>query len=386
MSGAKNSLRAALWAGVVIALCCVLGPVDNLAQAQDDDPLEGLGDVGGAPTPPTSKKARSERSKKPSKPGKKKKAPTSKRARAAEAARKKKEAEPVPEVPVAAPEKDDNEDLDQALDEPKPAPDTTSDTDRDTANVTEPAAEQSSDAESADGAEPAAATDADDGPSVAITPFAGAGFTTRSYRRPVPFGAQSLDASAVPALEAGLGVTVWPARDFSLVFSLIYQTAIGFTVTERPALALENKVAARSERVALDVAPRWRFGAIRLAIPIGATLRTLWPEIHHSLTPGYSLLGPHARVDLSATIARILTVHITPEVHWITQIDELLLKTGVNSQGVALGGDVAVLLQLSSVWGVGVNYRESHALITTTRGFTFTDVERYMTLRLSGTF
>lgn len=224
------------------------------------------------------------------------------------------------------------------------------------------------------------------GPSIAIAPFAGAGIATRSYQRPVSFGTQRLDAAAVPGVEVGLQVTAWPSADFSLVFSLVYQSALWFTVTERPLFALPNQVSARSERIALDLAPSWRFGVFRLTIPVGVTVRSLWPEVHTLMTAGYSLIGPHARLDLALQISSALRLRIAPELHWITGIDEALVDSGVSSQGIALGGEASVDLQLSSVWGLGIHYRESHAVIGTTRDSQFTDIERYLTLRLTGTF
>lgn len=233
-------------------------------------------------------------------------------------------------------------------------------------------------------AEPAA--EPDSGPSVLIRPYAGIGIAMRSFQRPIDGGVQKLNASAVPGVEVGLRVVAWPAASFSLGFHLSYQTALGFTVTESPSFAMKNHVHARSEHAALDIAPTWRAGALRLGVPLGVSIRTLWPEAHMLQTPGYSLIGPHARIELGIQAGDRLSIRIAPELQWITMIDEALRETGVNAQGVALGGEAQVDFALADHWQVGLSYRESHALIGSASGKTFQDVERYLTLRGTGSF
>jgi hypothetical protein len=234
--------------------------------------------------------------------------------------------------------------------------------------------------------EPVSEVDHSDGPSVVIQPLVGFGISTRSFHRPVMAGEQAMTSSVVPAAEVGLYVLAWPEAKISLAISLVYQSALGFTVSERPPLALMNEVRGRSERVSLDIGPGLRLGMVRVTVPIGATVRTLWPEVHTLMTPGYSLVGPHARIDVSLPLAGPVSLSFGPEVQWIVAIDQLLRESGVNSQGVALGVDVNLSVAVGSHFGLGVHYRESHASISTTRSFTFTDVERYLTLRGTGSF
>ena len=230
------------------------------------------------------------------------------------------------------------------------------------------------------------ASEAPTGPGVSVQPYAGIGMAMRSFSRPTSLGLQKLAASAVPGAEVGLTVVAWPEEPFSLGFNLAYQTALGFTVTESPPFALQNHVRARSERVALDIAPTWHFGALNVGVAIGASARVLWPEAHLLMTPGYSLIGPHARLELTARFNERLTVRIAPEGQWIVLIDQDLKATGVSSQGMAVGGEAAVNITVSDHIQVGVNYRESHALISTNRNTQFQDVERYLTLRGTGSF
>lgn len=226
------------------------------------------------------------------------------------------------------------------------------------------------------------------GPSVLIQPYAGAGITTRSVRMPDATGGElRVMPGVAPAAEVGLRVVAWPSADFSLVVALAYQSALFYAITEHPPLALDKEVRARSERVALDLAPTWLLGPIRVGVPFGVTIRTLWPEVHTSQTPGYSLVGPHVALDLSFPLAETITLRLRPELHYIMLIDQQLRGVGVSSEGVALGGDAGVDVRLSQAWAIGVNYRESHALISTNRpDITFHDAERYVTVRATGSF
>ncbi|MET0388370.1 MAG: hypothetical protein ABW321_20530 [Polyangiales bacterium] len=282
--------------------------------------------------------------------------------------------EPVKPAPAPAPPPPRAPEPEPAVAEPEPTP-----------SAEETPAEGEAVAEEAPPVETPPAQD-QVGPTIIVQPYAGVGIATRSFKRPVSTGSQSLAATVTPAAEVGLGVVLWPERSFSLSILLAYQSALGFTVTERPPFAYPNEVGARSERVSLDIGPGWKLGPARLSIPIGASMRTLWPEIHTSLTPGYSLIGPHARIELAVLLGGRVSLRISPEAQWIAHIDQSLRATGVSSQGVALGGDVSAGVVLSKAFSVGLNYRQSHALITTNRGFTFSDVERYFTVRIVGTF
>jgi hypothetical protein len=230
---------------------------------------------------------------------------------------------------------------------------------------------------------------AEHGPRVLIRPYAGVGITQRTFQRPgMPSGIQKLASSAVPAVEVGLDVIAWPQDAFSLAFALHYRSAIGLTVQEAPPFALANETKVRSEQIELSVAPGWQLAgpALRLAIPLGAIARTFWPNVHTLMTPGYSLIGPFARAELTVQLAERVWLRLGPEVQWITLIDKALRDTGLNSQGVALGGEASLTVELSTVWALGLAYQESHAIVNTMRGVTFEDVERYATIRVSGAF
>lgn len=250
-----------------------------------------------------------------------------------------------------------------------------------------PAAGEGADAEPA----PENASEAASGPSVVIDAYAGFGIATRSLHMPATMmkGVLSIAPGVTPAAEVGLRVTSHPNAPFSYYVHLVYQSALGFSVTEHPPLALPKEVRARSERVALEFAPRWHLASSNLdiAIPLGATVRTLWAEVHTSQTPSFSLVGPHVRFEAVLSVTDMLSLRLSPELHYIIMIDQDLLNAGVGSSGPAIGGDVGADVRLSQMWSLGLNYRESHALLPASRGdIAFRDVERYLTLRATGSF
>jgi hypothetical protein len=258
--------------------------------------------------------------------------------------------------------------------------------------------ETASDESGGDGGDEASAEELPEGEQgafpdeVRFQAFAGAGIGTRSFRRPVRgMGVQRFDETRFPALDIGLRVTAWPTASFSLEFLLRYQTSIGMHIEQQPSFAFENDIAARSSRTELSVAPEFRLGdtpsSVALLFPIGFAMRTLWPEVHTLPIPGYTLAGPQARAELAIPFLDIVTLRFGPEVQWIVMIDKSLQDDRVGYQGVALGGEALLQVQITTLLGVELVYRESHALVpTTVGGETFYDVERFFTARVSGTW
>jgi hypothetical protein len=224
---------------------------------------------------------------------------------------------------------------------------------------------------------------------VRVQVLAGGGIGTRAMRRPTLYGAQRLDASLFAALDIGVRVSVWPERAFALGVGLRYQTSIGWTVRDDPAFALATSVDVRAERVELAAGPTLRFGesprSVALAIPIGFSVRTLWPDVHDLPVVGYSLLGPFARAELCLSLGDALALRVGPEVQWIVAVDQVVREQGAGPQGYALGGELVVQAPLGRKLALELTYRESHAFVPGQRGrVQLTDVERFATARLSG--
>lgn len=229
---------------------------------------------------------------------------------------------------------------------------------------------------------------ADSSRSLLVRPFAGVGVTSRSFDRPTADASQVFASAFVPAVETGLYVSVWPDSTRSLGVLLQYRTSLGLVVTEPSPFAVRNRLSVRSEQIELSIIPSVRLGESlgdpRLGLALGGCARTFWPSEHTLMTPGYTLLGPHTRIELIVPAFQRWTVRIAPEAQWIVAMDAALRRSGVAPQGVALGGEASLALALTPTWSAGLHYRESHAIASATTGRAFEDIERYLTLRVEG--
>ena len=249
-----------------------------------------------------------------------------------------------------------------------------------------------SDSETASDAEAEPASDSEPGSdanAAIVQAFLGGGIGTRSFLRPTLLGAQRLEDALFPAVDVGLTLQLWPADSFSLGLRVGYQSSLGLDIQEQPLFALPMEISARAERVEFSLAPTFRLGdeqdSIALGFPIGFGMRTFWPEVNEFRTPGYSLAGPQLRVELIVPFSDTVRLRIGPELLWAVALDQTLQDQGVESQAIALGGEVALSLRLGAVIGFELCYRESHGFASTTRtSAAFEDVERFATLRLLG--
>jgi hypothetical protein len=226
-------------------------------------------------------------------------------------------------------------------------------------------------------------------PLLRVEPFLGLGFGTRAFERPTTLAGQRLPTAFFPAVELGLRVVAWPERRFSLAVLVRYQSSVGLKVEERPPFALPNEISVRAERGELSAAPTYRFGETKtapsLAFPLGIGVRTLWPAVHESMTPGYSLIGPMLRAELNLPLGDLLLLRFGPELQWIVAMDRQLHRNGVANQGAAMGGEAMAQVALGPTFALALCYRESHAVASSINGGPiFNDIERFLTLRLSG--
>jgi hypothetical protein len=253
------------------------------------------------------------------------------------------------------------------------------------ANAT--AGESETPAEAAAGdAEATAAEPADD---VVARAFFGGGLGTRSIRRPVTGGVQRTGTFFFPAADVGIAVRVFPHEAFTLDVLARYATSLGLVVKEPVLFALSNEVDVRSEHAEISVAPGWRLGSAttspRVTIPIGAMFRNFWPSDHHLQTPRYTLIGPHARIELQAILGSSVRLRAGPEAQLYGIIgSDLTDQGGVSSPSFAVGAEASLEFRLSSTFVLDVEYRQSNAFASSTIGPSFLDAERFATVRLAG--
>ncbi len=226
---------------------------------------------------------------------------------------------------------------------------------------------------------------------VQVEALAGFGFGTRAFERPTPTGKQRLDTVPFAAVDVGLRVLAWPTQRYSLEALLTYRSSVGLVIKEQPLFALPNDVGVRVSHTELSVAPMYRLwpnaSSPRIALPMGLSLHSFWPETHVLQTPGFSLLGPHVRAELIAPLGPLVTLRVGPEVQWILVIDRAVRRDGIHGQGVGLGLEASIALQLVTHFGVELSYRQAHAIAEgRDRRPDFSDTERFATLRLVGRY
>jgi hypothetical protein len=223
---------------------------------------------------------------------------------------------------------------------------------------------------------------------VRVHALAGAGFGTRSLKRPIRDGEQRLETALFAAIDAGLRVHVAPEEQLSLDVLLRYQSSLGLSVEERPLFALPREVSARAARAELSAAPTLQFGrepgSLALSVPLGVFLRSFVAEQRELLTPSYLLIGPLLRAELRAELTPWLSLRLGPEVALFV-IDGDVRDDGVRGLGGAAGAEAAVVLQFSEKVALELSYRESHAFADAEgQGPDFGDVERFAIARLTG--
>jgi hypothetical protein len=219
--------------------------------------------------------------------------------------------------------------------------------------------------------------------------FIGGGLGTRTIRRPVPGGVQRVGTLFFPAADVGIAVRVFPREAFTLDILARYQTSLGLVVKEPVLFALDNEVDVRSEHAEISVAPGWRLGeaenSARVTIPIGVAFRNFWPADHHLQTPRYTLIGPHARIELQAMLGSSVRFRAGPEAQLFGIIgSDLTDQGGVSSPSFAIGAEAALEFRLSTTFLLEVEYRQSNAAASSKVSHSFLDIERFATLRLAG--
>ncbi|HET6336062.1 MAG TPA: hypothetical protein VFG30_22705 [Polyangiales bacterium] len=219
--------------------------------------------------------------------------------------------------------------------------------------------------------------------------FIGGGLGTRTIRRPVPGGVQRVGTLFFPAADVGIAVRVFPREAFTLDILARYQTSLGLVVKEPVLFALDNEVDVRSEHAEISVAPGWRLGeaetSARVTFPIGVAFRNFWPADHHLQTPRYTLIGPHARIELQAMLGSSVRFRAGPEAQLYGIIgSDLTDQGGVSSPSFAIGAEASLEFRLNTTFLLEFEYRQSNATASSKVSDSFLDVERFATVRLAG--
>lgn len=190
---------------------------------------------------------------------------------------------------------------------------------------------------------------------------------------------------------AGVGFELDHAFSRAIDLGLLvrYQSSVGAGIVEQRTDGSERPIDFRSHRLELALAPTFELdddGTWALLAAAGYAIRNFRPEAHDVVTPGYSLAGPHLRVELRfSPFERLIRLRVGPEVQGILHVGQELVDRGMASRGLGLGGEAALELALGSYWSLQMAYREIHAWLDSAQTQRFEDVARYITARVSGT-
>lgn len=238
---------------------------------------------------------------------------------------------------------------------------------------------------SADGAL-ATAPAAEPSRALALHVAAGLGVGSLGYTRPTGRGVQRLPDSVFAAAELLLRLHAWPRAALSLEAQLAYQTSVGFGVELRPLFALPERIAARAQRVELSAGPRVALSSDRrglaLAVPVGAVLRSFFPEEHQYSVQAYNLGSAFVRPELIVPLGALITLRGGPEAHWIAVVEPSLEREGAAGPGYALGVQASLAAAVGETFSVALAFRELRSVIPTAARFE--DTERFLTVRFGG--
>lgn len=221
---------------------------------------------------------------------------------------------------------------------------------------------------------------------IALRFSAALGVGSFAFTRPIPQGVQRLRETPYAATEIALRVHVWPRDRFSIETLLVYQTSLGLELELTPLFGLPERIAARTQRIELSVAPAVRLGASAsapvLVFPVGFAYRTFVPEEHQYQVPRYNLGGPMLRAELSVKLGEVVTLRGGPEAQWIVVVGPSLRHEGACCSGVGLAGQVALEAEVGEHVRVALAYREASSSVPVES--LFEDVERLLTARIAG--
>jgi hypothetical protein len=191
----------------------------------------------------------------------------------------------------------------------------------------------------------------------------------------------AVESGAFVAVDVGAAFALALDEDLAVGAELVYQTSLDHEVDETHVAGATETIGLRAHRFGALLA--LRIGSARgfhVAPGLGAAARALHPEVHHLLTPSYTLAGPVARIAVRIPFGDSVALRLVPEAQWFG-VGDALQELGVESSGFAIGGDASLTIALGAALALELSYRQSHAIMSSTDGDGATDVERFTTAR-----
>ncbi len=248
------------------------------------------------------------------------------------------------------------------------------------------AAEEGVTSAAGDGAEAveAAAGGSDSGETALnVRVFAGAGIGARDVTWPAPGERRSVETGPFAAVELGASILFAFGESFWFGPVLAYQTSFAHEVEEQHISGQSDTLRVRSHRFDAVIAGSIGLGSagFRLTPAIGVAVQNFRPEVHHLLTPTYSLAGPLARISLRIPFGSTVALRIAPEAQ-ILFTDDALRELGASNSGVAIGGEIAMELGIASSLSLELTARDARAWVESKFGDDATDAGLFATTRL----
>jgi hypothetical protein len=211
--------------------------------------------------------------------------------------------------------------------------------------------------------------------------YGGAGIGTRSFDWPSAGERLAVETGPFAALELGIRFFIGMSDTVALGPAFAYQTSIAHEVEETHIAGQPDTLRIRAHRLdatfAVQVGSRSGF---QVTPAIGVAMHSLRPEVHHLLTPNYSLVGPVFRIAFRIPIGPI-ALRIAPEVQWLVT-DDPLEEIGVKGGGPAAGAELALVFPLIRAFALELTARDVRAWLPSREGAKATDTGLFATTRL----
>lgn len=227
----------------------------------------------------------------------------------------------------------------------------------------------------------AAAESSNDDVRPVIRVYGGAGMGTRSFEWPAAGERRAVATGLFAALELGIWFLIGLSDTVALGPAFAYQTSIAQEVDETHIAGQPDTLRIRAHRFdatfAVQVGSRSGF---QVTPAVGVAMHNLRPEVHHLLTPNYSLVGPVFRIAFRIPIGPI-ALRIAPEAHWLVT-DDPLAEIGVRGGGPAAGAELALEIPLVRMLALEFTARDVRAWLASREGSKATDTGFFATTRL----
>jgi hypothetical protein len=238
---------------------------------------------------------------------------------------------------------------------------------------------------------PSAAQGSDASEDLSVRASVGGGVGARTVRVPTRAGGDQLDIGfSFPAIEIGLDVQYMLGSHWLLGGELDYRAMFGLNVSHPLATGETVQTSVTSHSGVAGVAPGYRFGergSADLRLLLGWTFRGLYTG--DDAVPSGTIQGPVLRPELRIPLADgLFTLRLAPELIVVIQSSATLRVNvaGLQQVGIGFGGEASLDVRLTDAVQLGLEYRESHALVASGWGNDFIDLERYALARIGFRF